>query len=1040
VSSERRAQAARQKRLAAVRARLQRVAETGDLSLAVEPKALTEARRLVATFRHDEQDLEAFHVLGWLYWFRYQALPEGEDQADLSIAVGMLAPCFMAGADDLPEPLLPLLAEAAVPVAVDLRRQIATSTDPDLISATVYVWQRILDVTPADHPDRAVNMFNLGGVLRARFERTGQLADMSAAIDAFRAAAEATPVDNPRWVASTFLGGVLHVSRFERTGDTAVLDTAIDMFRTAAEAAPANGPDHAGMLAYLGNALRVRFDSTGSIADLNAAISALRAAVKGTPGDDPHRAGHLDFLGRALLVRFQRTGTQADLDAAITVGREAVTATPAGHPDRASHLNDLGNTLQVRFQRTGSAADLDAAVGMFREAVDATPADLPYRAIYLTSLGNALKATYERTQHAVDLDAAIDSLRAAVELVPADHHDRLKYLHNLGRALEARFAHTGEEADRGAAVSVYVRAWESDSATPSNRISAAGAAAALLAEPDPGRAAGLLEAAVRLLPEVAPRQLDRDDQQFELGGYAGLAGDAAALALADPRRSERERAARALSLLETGRAVLLSQALDTRSDLTDLQQQHPSLAARFVELRNRLDHPAEANAPTGLSNGSVDTLLSGQDRIGQDRLRLAREFAATLNEIRADEEFSSFGLPPSTDELLTQTDQGPVVVFNVSPYRSDALLLTSDGINAFPLPELRHAALIDRINAFHQALHSAASGTSAVQRREAQATLTQILQWLWDVATGPVLTVLGHHHSHPGSGTWPRVWWAPGGLLGLLPVHAAGYHADPADDPERRTVLDRVVSSYTPTVRALRYSRQQATSAPPESARALVVAMPTTPRLAHHGRLRYVPAEVSMLHKHLPEVVLLREPDPDSDPAEPSVPLPTKSNVLAQLPGCPIAHFACHGANHPADPSKSLLLLHDHDNDPFTVASLAPIRLGRAQLAYLSACRTATIEATRLLDESIHLASAFQLAGFPHVIGTLWEINDQIAATVADAFYAHLKNDQGILDTGRAAYALHHAIRAVRDGLGLPDGLNRIRTASLWAAYLHAGA
>ncbi|WP_327435356.1 CHAT domain-containing protein [Streptomyces sp. NBC_01236] len=75
-----------------------------------------------------------------------------------------------------------------------------------------------------------------------------------------------------------------------------------------------------------------------------------------------------------------------------------------------------------------------------------------------------------------------------------------------------------------------------------------------------------------------------------------------------------------------------------------------------------------------------------------------------------------------------------------------------------------------------------------------------------------------------------------------------------------------------------------------------------------------------------------------------------------------------------------------------------------------------------------------------HVIGTLWEINDQIAATVADSFYAHLKNDQGILDTGRAAYALHHAIRAVRDGLDLPDDLNRIRTPSLWAAYLHAGA
>ena len=78
---------------------------------------------------------------------------------------------------------------------------------------------------------------------------------------------------------------------------------------------------------------------------------------------------------------------------------------------------------------------------------------------------------------------------------------------------------------------------------------------------------------MRLLPEVTPRQLGRSDQQYAIGGFAGLASDAAALALAtEAWRYQRERATRALRLLEAGRAVLLSQALDTRSDLTDLRQ------------------------------------------------------------------------------------------------------------------------------------------------------------------------------------------------------------------------------------------------------------------------------------------------------------------------------------------------------------------------------------------------------------------------------------------------------------------------------------
>lgn len=81
----------------------------------------------------------------------------------------------------------------------------------------------------------------------------------------------------------------------------------------------------------------------------------------------------------------------------------------------------------------------------------------------------------------------------------------------------------------------------------------------------------------------------------------------------------------------------------------------------------------------------------------------------------------------------------------------------------------------------------------------------------------------------------------------------------------------------------------------------------------------------------------------------------------------------------------------------------------------------------RLTDEAIHLASAFQLAGYRHVIGTLWPINDRLAARIAEAVY------QGLASAGAsgAAAALHAATRRIRD--------ERPDFPFHWAAHIHVG-
>ncbi|MEJ8639827.1 CHAT domain-containing protein [Streptomyces sp. MS2.AVA.5] len=1080
--------------LASVRDRLTRAIDTGDASAVAGPEARAEAEQLARFLTEDPDDHQVRHALGWLHYTRYLALPAHKEELESAVAAFVTLLLLGIGTNTLPTPLLPDLTDLASIYSHELTQQALSSDDPALLTASIQGARSVADATPADDPQRAGRLTTLVGALHARYTRTGHDNDLDAAVEAARALAEAPPPADPlnQAIALNTLGVVL-CGQFARSGGKADLDDGIASFQAAVNAVPIEHPEHGRFLFNLGGALRSRYELIGTTDDLDRAIDVLQTAVDAVPADHPDRATGLNNLGNALRSRFEcgrnsqdidlavvagrlavaetptphvqraarlstlavtletrygRVGNSEDLDEAVTVGRLAVASTPSGHPDRARRLNNLANALRVRYHKTGNGTDLDEAISSLGTAVEVTPRGFAGLPAYQSNSGAALRLRYRHKGAVSDLNDAITALGAAAEATRADHSQRVGCLVNLGNALRDRLEATGDEGDLSAAATAFAQASQLASAPPSRRIDAARSAARLLASSAPGQAADLLEAAIRLLPEVAPRHLKRGDQQYVLAELAGVASDAAALALIAPGGTQEHRAARALRLMEAGRAVLISQALEARSDLTELRQQYPGLAASFVELRSVLDQQVDAS---GEPEEAPKTPEAWRDAGTEHRDRLAREFADTVHEIRAIPKFASFGLPPTTAELLAEADQGPVVVFTTSDQGSAALLLTADdGITAVELPRLEAQTLRKKTVDFHQALHTAMRGGNKTSRRKAQAVLSSTLEWLWDTAAAPVLDSLGFVQAVGEEAAWPRVWWVPSGPLNLLPLHAAGYHTDPPDSPQRRTVMDRVVSSYTPTVRALRHARRQ-TAQPSADVPALVVAMPTTPGLPHEGRLTFVEAEVAVVRRHLPNTVLLSEPDaPAPGPSSstrarasahtttaheadtaPTLP-PTRDRVLQHLPHCPIAHFSCHGATNHADPSQSLLLLHDHADNPLTVASLAPVDLKRAQLVYLSACSTATVRTVDLLDEAIHLTTAFQLAGFPQVIGTLWEINDQASVIVAEAFYSQLCVSPDMLDTRRAATALHAAIRTMRDALPL--------TPSLWAAYIHAGA
>jgi tetratricopeptide (TPR) repeat protein len=913
------------------------------------------------------------------------------------------------------------------------------------LDRSVEVFEQVVAIMPTDHPERAAGLCNFGIVLHARFERTGDVRYLDRAIE-FLEQTTATSTDHPEWAAGPSNLGIALLARFECTSQTIDLERAIDVSEQALGAIPCDHPRRPGLLSNLGGALRTRFEHTGRTADLDRAIEVHDEAITAAPVGHPNRPGFLSNLGDDLQARFVYAGDAADLDRGIDLLKQAVTAIPEDHPDRPKMLNNLGIALQLRFERFGASVDLHHAIEFLEQAITAMPADHSGRPRFLSNLGNALRVRFEFADHTADIDGAIDRLTQAVTATPAADADRPTRLSNLVAALLVRYLRTGSTADLDSAIDVCEDAVAAISADHPHRprllfnlaaalqtqsgghgntvdldreLAVLREAAEITAGPLVVRAHAAwrwgrtaMEAhtwdqavqgfgmAVELVGLAAPWELGRADQEFRLGEFAGLATEAAAACV---RAGE---SARAVELFEQGRAILFSQILDSRSDLTDLRQAHPGLAERFIRCRDVLNGPGN---PLGAAvTGDVMSWTS-TDRLNADSRRAAAaEFDQVLCAIRSKPGFERFLAPRQLNELLTAAAHGPIVLLNIAALQSDALILTVDDVAVLPLPGVDPDGVIEQAKVFLGALAVVHDGNSSPAAHSAAAeALAQVLAWLADNITSPVLDHLGHSGTPPAGTPWPRVWWCPAGVLSLLPIHAAGHHRLSNENPD--AVIDRVISSAIPNLGTLLHTRPPAIGLEP---RLLVVAMPHTPG---QSDLPGAADEAATLQQLWPgEVTVLGLPDAVAA---------THESVTTNLAAHPWVHFACHGQSELVNPSASHLLLADR---PLTVIDLMHTHLSRAEMAFLSACTTARI-GTKLPDEPIHLAAACQLAGYRHVIASLWPISDSETAWLAERFYTNLARGE----TGGPAAALHHATRQLRD--------THRAYPHLWAPYIHSG-
>ncbi|MGC4750177.1 CHAT domain-containing protein [Micromonospora sp. DT201] len=1028
--------------LTALADRVRSFVENHDGAAVTSDEALSDARSVlqaVRTGRFDQQGIaRALYLVAALHWARYRVLPPGRQELDYLAAkqfFGYIAPL---SPERVPQPLWPVLGLRPAgdspddPAAVE--RRIAALAQwgaalaarcrhrpqPGDADDAVRAYREAVTLArTAGDPQTSVLVANLAGALMLRgFADLAVLDEVIALID------EELPGADERGthILSSNLAVALR-HRFQLTRRHDDLARSADLARRRVELMPVGDPLRAGALSTLAVTLGSLFEMTGRPSDLTAAVTAAREAVTARDADRMRRAGHLTNLGNLLRIRYEHYRHRDDLNQAITAGAEALDIA-RDHHEAAAMWSNYSAALRERFRLAGDHADLEAAidaarhglraardgsphvvpcaihlgcalldryhaaneVGDVREAVDmlrtALAAIEPEHRFYgpaSVNLGIGLRALFGCTGDRVDLDAAVDAGRTGHATLNTDDPSRALDALNLGQSLMARFQQSTDPADAREAAALFREAAESVAAPAKLRLDAARTWADLESDLQFGSAQNVTayRTAVELLPLLAWRSLPTTERENLVGAYAGLIDDAAAAATEAGRPEE------AVELVEGGRAVLWGQWLATRGDLSEVVAASPELGAQLQALRTVLDRD-----PGG---------SPADPRAHEQRMTAAQAWEAAVTRARRLPGLSRFLRLPTFEQLRAGLPDGTTVVVTVSRHRCDALLLTRcDGVRVVRLPDLTFDDAYDLTNDLLRAHETADAGGDPATHEKA---VTTTLSWLWRTVVAPVLAEI----SPPGPDH--RVWWCPTGPLTLLPLHAA------SSIDGRESALDRVVASYTPTVRALTERREpEATTSVTD---VLAVIQPATPGSDPlPNAVRELDALRELTGGDLTELVGARA---------------TRAAVVAQVAEHRVAHFSCHGVQDLRNPGRNGLAVHDG------FLTVADLRAGapalRGDLAFLSACKTA-VGGVRLLDEGLTVAVALHHVGYRRVIGTLWSVSDRRAAEVSISVYRRIVV-AGRLDSSASARALQETLRSLRKRFP--------RNPSIWASFVHIG-
>jgi hypothetical protein len=402
-----------------------------------------------------------------------------------------------------------------------------------------------------------------------------------------------------------------------------------------------------------------------------------------------------------------------------------------------------------------------------------------------------------------------------------------------------------------------------------------------------------------------------------------------------------------------------------------------------------------------------------------------RMYEEVLKKVQGTKGFKDFmRLPDQPWSLQAHATDAPIVYINGNEYQSDALVITSSDVYSVPLPlfsmaeiKKRGAEVLWAMDALQQRGHESA----AMDRFDG------VMTWLWDVAARRILDSIDFSIYMNGRTGKPRVIWVTTGWMNLFPIHAASRYEQTSDPSLSPTcVHDLVMSTYTTSIKALGYARERVTALklkrlslhPPLREKILLAAVQTT---KGERDLDNAPKEVRIVADALtPALNCIVKLQPDAQ------------TVRNELRGCNIAYFSCHSEANRKDPSLSAILLEGPGDAPtkLTIRNILAMKLPECRLVVLSSCESGANKDLFLTEEGLSIAGAFHMAGVPHSVSGMWQLDDTVAMEVGVALFGELLSSDGEIDLDQTVIALHAALQKQRD--------KGTRT-MLWSSFIHTG-
>jgi len=639
-----------------------------------------------------------------------------------------------------------------------------------------------------------------------------------------------------------------------------------------------------------------------------------------------------------------------DLEEAISYNREAFTLCPVGHPGHSRYLNNLANAVLVQYKQSGRMEDLEEAISCYRGVLTFCPLGHPRHSSILDNLANAVLTRYEQSSMMDDLEESFKLFKQAVHDLVASPKQRLRA---AIRWADAAQRHHHSSVICACTMSIH-----------------------------------LLDRCLIAFPNVQSQQKFLATANIS----TSLASDAAAAAI------DVNDLKAAVELLDLGRAILWSKMAGYRYSLDQLRQVNGQLADKLQMLSGQLEHLALSSESQPMDGENPTSLAHLESRMQRYRI-LSEEWEKLIEQIRTIEGFSDFlqAIPFTTLQMAAA--EGPIILINISTYRSDAIILHIDGP---PILVTLPNVTPEHLTHLGEALILARDPGSVTNPSK---LILPILRDLWNNIVSPVHDCLTRLAVPQKS----RIWWCPTSTLCALPLHAAGPY-----QPKQKNLPDIYTSSYIPTVSSL------------ITARSNMIVQSIVPKLLFMGPpgdgLANVRDEIDNVGQLLGDfgvgVTVIAGADA------------SREAVLHGLQQHSWTHFACHG--HPGDngqPFHASFQL--HGGIRLTLLDLIQAKLPNAELAFLSACHSAAGDASTP-DETIHLAAALQFCGFRSVVGTLWAMEDRDGPTISKAFYEYMFREPGRkADFRDLAEALNLAIRTMRK--------NRVPL-ERWIMFVHIGA